>query len=237
MRILCGSQAVSHQVSTWVAGFSSVCVLAAAIFMPTLICVSPWTVCPSVLTLAWLAHVQVQRGIDGCCKQLMTTLGEHKAACQAFDAAVVWQAPGSNAGSPVQQQRHRRTASAETPSGGGRSGRSSWSGSNAGVAAGAAVLRPRFRTAPTQDPWCTEGKLVAEQQALKRWQVCASMFPVACANSVQLMPSDTTGFLGWRSLSAALWVAFADAGGGCARAQCMSSTTNRLDLHIAAHAR
>jgi hypothetical protein len=121
---------------------------------------------------------QVQRRIDGCCKQLLATLSDHRAACQAFDAAVVWQVPGSGAGSPVkqqqQQQRHRRTASMESSgSMGGRGSRNSWSGGVAAGAAAAAVLRPRFRTAPTQDPWCTEGKLVAEQQALKRWQVRA----------------------------------------------------------------
>jgi hypothetical protein len=60
-------------------------------------------------------------------------------------------------------------------SAGSRSQRSSWGGgaSSASVAAAAAagVLRPRFRSAPTVDPFSTEGRLVAEQQALKRWQV------------------------------------------------------------------
>jgi hypothetical protein len=121
--------------------------------------------------------VQVQRGIDGCCKQLMATLSDHSAACKAFDAAVVWHAQGSsssNAGSPTEQQRHRRTASAESGGGSRRSSMGSWGGgaSMAGKAAAAVVLRPRFNTAPTLDPWCSEGRLLAEQQALKRWQVC-----------------------------------------------------------------
>jgi hypothetical protein len=64
---------------------------------------------------AWCCHcvLQVHRGIDGCCKQLMTTLSDHKAACYAFDAAVVWQAPSSNTGSP-EQNCHRRTLSTGT---------------------------------------------------------------------------------------------------------------------------
>jgi hypothetical protein len=64
---------------------------------------------------------------------------------------------------------------AESASSGSRSQRNSWGGgaSSASVAAAAAagVLRPRFRSAPTVDPFSTEGRLVAEQQALKRWQV------------------------------------------------------------------
>lgn len=141
-----------------------------------MLCLLLLLLCRLLLLLLLCDDRQVQRGIDGCCKQLLATLSDHRAACQAFDAAVVWQAPGSGTGSPVkqQQQQHRRTASTESSgSVGGRGSRSSWSGGPAGVAAGAAaaVLRPRFRTAPTQDPWCTEGKLVAEQQALKRWQV------------------------------------------------------------------
>jgi hypothetical protein len=123
------------------------------------------------VVLSCRSVLQVQRGIDGCCKQLMATLSDHKAACYAFDAAVVWQAPSSNTGSP-EQNRHRRTLSTDSTSSGSRSHRGSWAGGgSAGVAAAVAALRPRFRTAPTQDPWCTEGKLLAEQQALKRWQV------------------------------------------------------------------
>jgi hypothetical protein len=36
---------------------------------------------------------------------------------------------------------------------------------------GSGVLRPRFAAAPTRDPWASEGKLAAEQQALQKWQV------------------------------------------------------------------
>jgi hypothetical protein len=45
------------------------------------------------------------------------------------------------------------------------------------------VLRPRFAAAPTRDPWASEGKLAAEQQALQKWQVrgitcCCAWFQI-----------------------------------------------------------
>lgn len=122
--------------------------------------------------------------MDGCCKQLQTCFNEHRSACEAFDAAVVWQSTGHQHSSSVtgisgaaqQQQQHRRGFSTSSIEAVG----DAWTGA-AGMAAaalhlasgssgGGGVLRPRFAAAPTRDPWASEGRLAAEQEALQKWQ-------------------------------------------------------------------
>ncbi|WIA39345.1 hypothetical protein OEZ86_005457 [Tetradesmus obliquus] len=125
-----------------------------------------------------------QRQIDSSCKQLQHCLSEHRAACEAFDAVVVWQSTGharssssSSDAAHHQQQQHRRGNSSSSVEAVG----DAWTGA-AGMAVaalhlaagsssgGSGVLRPRFAAAPTRDPWASEGKLAAEQAALQKWQ-------------------------------------------------------------------
>lgn len=103
---------------------------------------------------------QAQRAVDGCCKQLAVGLAEHCAACKAFDASIVWQAAASSPG------KHKRAGSASVPEASAVADAARPAGGGVGV-----LLRPRFAAAPAKDPWASEGRLVAEQQALQRWQV------------------------------------------------------------------
>lgn len=121
--------------------------------------------------------MQVQRNVDSCCKQITLSYNEHKAACEAFDAAVVYHSSTNSSSGNTAAGHHRARSSSSVEAVG-----DAWTGA-AGVAAAAlhlaagsagggnGVLRPRFAAAPSRDPWASEGKLVIEQQALQKWQV------------------------------------------------------------------
>lgn len=125
---------------------------------------------------------QVQRNVDGCCKQLTLSFNEHKAACEAFDASVVYHS-AANFSSSSNGTGHQRGHSSSTI----EAVADAWTGAAGAAAAalhaasggniGGGILRPRFAAAPSRDPWASEGKLVVEQQALQKWQVSLAVGP------------------------------------------------------------
>lgn len=132
------------------------------------------------------SSLQVQRNVDSCCKQLTLLFNEHKAACEAFDAAIVYHSATNNGRGSSAAGHHRAHSSSSVEAVG-----DAWTGAAgvaaaalhlaAGSSAGGGVLRPRFAAAPSRDPWASEGKLVIEQQALQKWQVSLEAGGWVCA--------------------------------------------------------